>query len=220
VRLPAAVFFIVLALGGCAGAPTSTPPALAISPGSYAAAFDAAKEAALDTGYELDRVDARQGVITSRPKGSAGLATPWTSEHTSARQELDDLGNNQLRTLRITFRPAAAEAPPEDLREWEGPTLATVEVVLARVHRPGQRIEPTSIRLNSRYRDPELARRGMAPEYTVPWTLDGDAAERVVRRLVSRAGGAASPVEAPPSPAQRPNPEAPRSAPEPSRPPG
>ena len=64
----------VLVLSGCA---TSRPAEFATAPGGYAAAFDAAREVLREFRFELERVDARSGIITTRPKATAGLATLW-----------------------------------------------------------------------------------------------------------------------------------------------
>jgi hypothetical protein len=76
--------------------------------GAYAGesgAFDLARDVLREEGFILDRVDAAAGIITTRPKTTAGLATPWDAEQSSAEQEIDDLANRQQRTVRITFEP-------------------------------------------------------------------------------------------------------------------
>jgi hypothetical protein len=187
-------------LSACTAPPLTTAPELLIEPGQYAAAFEAAKGALVARGYELERVDARAGVITSRPRQSAGLVTPWSSEHTSARQEVEDLINAQQRRVRITFAPASE--PTEDLRAATGPTVARVEVALDRINRPDQRVEATSIRLNSRYRDPELVDRQMWPQYEVPWTIDGPVSRRLTGAILDRLPPGAARESGPPPPAK------------------
>ncbi len=77
-------------LPGCGTTPRPAT-ALPIPSGRYAEAFDAAREALRDLRFDLERVDARLGVITSRPHATDGLATPWDLDQTSSRQEVQDL---------------------------------------------------------------------------------------------------------------------------------
>ena len=87
---------MALGLGGCAAERTDVT--FEVSAGGYARAFDAAKEVLREAGFELDRVDARAGVITTRSKGSAGIATPWVGDESTIEQEFDDLIHQQRRT--------------------------------------------------------------------------------------------------------------------------
>jgi hypothetical protein len=182
-------------LAGCA-APRPEEAFFAIEPGRYADAFAAAKDVLASCRFELERVDARAGVLTTRAKPTSGLATPWDEEQTSFLMEWEDLLNRQLRRVRVTFRPALpAPEPPPDLRLFDGPIAATVEVVIDRRRRPGWRVESTSIRLSSFTRDPALVDRGLWPTYDVPFTQDDRFAAVLGRRIAARLVGA------PPSPA-------------------
>jgi hypothetical protein len=212
---PCAALVLVLVLAGCTAPPVTTAPELLVEPGQYAAVFEAAKGALVERGYELDRVDARQGVITSRPRTSAGFMTPWSSERTSARQEVEDLVNDQQRRVRVTFVPAGEAV--EDLRAAAGPTVARVEVAVDRINHPDQRVEPTSIRLNSRYRDQELVSRQMWPQYEVPWTLDGPVAVALTNAILARLPAGAAREATPPAPPKRAFEEPPKGPPTPSR---
>jgi hypothetical protein len=219
--------FLLTWLAGCTAPPLTTAPELLVEPGQYAAAFEAAKGALVERGYELERVDAREGVITSRPRTSAGLMTPWSSEHTSARQEVEDLVNDQERRVRVTFIPAGggtggdaaggAGAAAGDLRAAPGPTVARVEVAVDRVNHVGQRVEPTSIRLNSRYKDDELVQRQMYPQYAVPWTIDGPVSRALTRAILARLPEGAARESSPPAPPKKSIDEAPAGPPIPSR---
>jgi hypothetical protein len=168
--------FAICYLPGCASRPP-VPAELQIAPGAYPQAFEAAKSSLTERGFELDRVDARAGVITSAPKHTAGLATPWDREQATLEHEFEDLMNQQHRTVRITFDRVAATTADDagverDLREEPGPVLARVEVALTRVHVPGWRIETTSVPASRRWRDPDLLQRGIGGRYEVPFTLD------------------------------------------------
>lgn len=181
-------------LGGCA-ASHHQERTFIVSGGEYAAAFSAAKETILSARFELERVDARAGVITTKPKPTSGLATPWDLEQTSLGQELEDLLNRQYRRVRVTFEPEASgdaasggspEEPAGDLRLGGTPTRCTVSVVIDRVRRPGQRIETSSIRLSTTAMDPEVAAQGMWPQYAVPIARDDRLASRLASRIHAR----------------------------------
>lgn len=184
---------LVVAGWGCT-APTALEPAeLVIDASQYGAAFDAAREVLSDARFELDRVDARAGVITTYAKSTAGLATPWDTEQSSLLQELEDLVHLQVRRVRVTFEPveeseAGADA---DRRALTGRLLVTVRVVVDRVQRPGTRLAPAAIGRSSTATDPALSGRGMMPAHAVPMTEDRQLAHRLARameRQVARAG--------------------------------
>jgi hypothetical protein len=180
-----------LLLAGCA----SAPPEIAVAPGQYGRAFDEARETLVRYRFELERVDARTGVITSRPKSTGGLATPWNRDQSTLYQELEDLGNEQRRVVRITFEPkgaapiadprGAASPPPEetDLRRATVPMTAHVDVVVERVQHAGWRVEPTAVRYSSITRDPELVARGMWPSYEVAFSQDPQLARRLAEDI-------------------------------------
>lgn len=202
----AAAIPVLLVLGACAS-PRDRSTALEVPSGGYAPAFEAAKQVLIDARFELDRVDARSGVITTRPKETSGLATPWDTEQSSFGQELEDLLNRQYRRVRLTFEPAtpAGPAPPAptdepgpDLRDHQGPITAIATVSLERLHRPGWRIETTSIRQSSTYYNPEWGIDGIWPQYTVPFAQDHRLAARLTQRIRKRMEHAeAAPATAP-----------------------
>lgn len=186
-RLLFPAFALLALLGGCAG--SSGNADLSITPGQYAAAFEAAKDTLAEYRFELERVDAGSGVITSKPKASAGLATPWDREQGAATQEFEDLANRHLRRVRITFEPTTGAQAGADLRTAEGPIVGRVEVVVDRARRAGWRLEPTSVRFSSFTRDPDLAARGMWPQYTVPISQDPEFAARLADEIRQRLRG-------------------------------
>jgi len=188
-------------LGGCAGSSGNTE--LTLTSAQYTDAFQAAKDALAEYRFELDRVDAGAGVITSMPKASQGIATPWDFEQSSFEQELEDLANRHLRRVRITFEPVSpAEDPQQDLRTATGPIVGRVEVIVDRVRRAGWRLEPTSVRLSTFTRDPDLVARGMWPQYTVPISQDPEFAARLAdgirRRMGSKPAASADAAKAAP----------------------
>ena len=123
-------------LPGCGTTPRPAT-ALPIPSGRYAEAFDAAREALRDLRFDLERVDARLGVITSRPHATDGLATPWDLDQTSSRQEVQDLMHQQRRRVRLGVRRGVAtdhRSRPEPKRSSE--RVARKGVSFARVELP------------------------------------------------------------------------------------
>jgi hypothetical protein len=164
-----------------------------VAPGGYAAAFDAVRDELTRRRFTLDRVDARAGVISTLPKGTAGLATPWDTEQSTAAQEVDDGLNQQERVVRVVFAPAGGGqaiapdpgAPLPDLRTYSGPMTARVEVRVDRVRRPGWRLEPESIRRSTRMYDPGLAESGIGTIAREPIAADPALAQRISDRVTT-----------------------------------
>jgi hypothetical protein len=184
------MILLPLLLAACSR-PTQTT--LTLQPGQYGAAFEAAKHVLRDQQFDIERVDARAGVITTAPHPTAGLLTPWDTQQTSLGQEIEDAVHNQQRTVRITFEPQqppapspGAEAPPPDLTEFQAPLTMRVRVIQDRLYRPLWRIDTTSIRISTHAFDPDLARRQMQPEYAVAMSEDRQLAARITLRISER----------------------------------
>src|SRR5690606_38676825 len=124
------------------------PTEVAIGPGEYAAAFNAARDVLRDARFEIDRVDARAGVITTVPK-----TTTW--------RDLEDVLNRHGRRVRVSFDPAGEAAEPDTIRdlltEEPGELVMRVRVVVEREQRPGWRLESSAAHLSTRAGDPALA---------------------------------------------------------------
>lgn len=163
-------------LSGCASAPSGTPAGAELGAAAYPAVFDAARETLAEFRFTLDRVDAARGVITTEPKRTAGLLTPWDAEQSSAGTMSADLMNQHERVVRVTFDPP------------EAPTRVWVEVVVHRVHRPNWRVETDSIRHSTHARDPLGIRAGQPPEFREPVSEDRALAARLLARIRERAG--------------------------------
>ena len=185
------LFVVALVSTGCA-AHNSAPATFHVSAGHYADAFNAARDTLRTMQFELDRVDARAGVITTRPKHSAGIAAPWDTEQSTLSQEWEDFTHEQYRSVRLLFEPterAAAIAQESgvsaltDLRKFSGDITGIVIVVIKRKTRPNWRIDTTSIRLSSFARDP----LGGSGRVLVPierdTRLEGRLARRIERRM-------------------------------------
>lgn len=190
-----AVLLLSACLPGCVAPPAAYPAEMTIPPGRYAAVFEAARESLISLGFEMERIDARHGIIATFPKSTSGLATPWDRDQSTPQQELEDLLNRHFRRAIITFSAPEKPAPgapalqivpgpaPIDLREFDQHIIARVEVVLERQRRPGWRLEPTSIRFSSRWLDPDLRGTGMWPTYTVAFSQDPLLAGRVLTAM-------------------------------------
>lgn len=107
---------------------------------AYERAFALARQRLIDYRFAIDRVDAKRGVITTQPKRTNGLASPWDQEQSSVGQEWEDMINEHRRVVRIEFDRHASE-----------PTMR-VTVELLRTHRPNWRVESESVRLSTHAR--------------------------------------------------------------------
>lgn len=173
-------------LGGCASAPRAGGEAGAVVE-NYGRAFDAARTVLRDGGFVLERVDARAGVITTQPKTTAGIATPWHGEQSSLAQDVEDLLQRQQRVARVTF---AARGGAGDMLLVDSPAEMSVHVVVQRLQVPGRKLEPEAMRQHSYYLDPDLAERRMQPSYAVAWKEDSRLAERIAAEVTRRSAAA------------------------------
>lgn len=183
-------FFAALALAAallpsCAAPQRSTTfdtPA-----GEYTRAFEAAKDELRAAGFELERVDARAGVITTRPSASAGLFTPWVRDEQTFGAELDGAANAERRVVTVRFLPAAVSDGAGDLRDAEAALQGEVEVEVLRLYRPGRTPESASVRLTTQFRDPAWQAAGLQPDVTSVYGDDPDLAAALAGRIARRA---------------------------------
>ena len=68
-----------------------------------------------------------------------------------------------------------------------------MRVVLERIHRPGRRIDETSIFLSSQTEDPTLRERSMWPRYAVATIEEEELAARLASLIRARTSGAVDP---------------------------
>jgi hypothetical protein len=113
-----------------------------IAPEQMDRAIDAARSVLIENRFTIDRVDARRGVLTTYPKQSAGIASPWDAEQSSFDQEIADLIHHHERIIRVSFEQEHAGAP----------IRANVHASIVRVRRPGWRLETESIRRSTHAR--------------------------------------------------------------------
>ena len=170
---------------GCARDRRPLASVATVPQGEYAQAFDAARDELRRLGFSLDRIDARAGVITTHPQTSAGLATPWEKQETLSRQEVDNLLHRQRRRVEVSFHPQTqdGQAAPPDLREWEGPIVVSVDVMVDRIYRFGIRPSTVSIRLSSVTNDPALTDAGVGSGLAVAHKEDDWLAGRIASRI-------------------------------------
>ncbi len=192
-RVAMVVGLLAWALAGV-GCASSGSGEFKVEAGSYAAAFDATREVLRDFRFDLERVDAAQGVITTDAKRTAGLATPWDSEQSDLVDEFDDFFNDQRRRVRVVFEPLTAEGGVAEVGggdsylEHDGPFRARVEVTIYRVQTYGLRISPKAVRFPSYTRNPELIARGIPAVYEVPLRQDAGLASELAGKIERRAG--------------------------------
>lgn len=113
-----------------------------IAPSDMDRAIDAARAVLIENRFTIDRVDARRGVLTTFPKQTAGIASPWDSEQSSFDQEIADLVHHHERVIRVSFEQESVGAPIH----------ANVHASIVRVRRPGWRLETESIRRSTHAR--------------------------------------------------------------------
>lgn len=125
-------------LSGCAAGGDSNEVLLDSS--RYARAFEATKRVLRDERFTIDRVDARAGVITTRPKSSGGLLTAWDGEQSDFGDELEDAANFQQRRVRVVFEPYDPSAPPpptdDEIDDQPGPPVIVPESAKAATNTP------------------------------------------------------------------------------------
>ncbi|MBL0871419.1 MAG: hypothetical protein IBJ18_12675 [Phycisphaerales bacterium] len=153
-------------LGGCAGKGEARS---AVSGGEYREVFQAAREVLRSERFELDRVDAGAGVLTTQPS-SAQI------------RGLEDVADRLQRVVRIEFAPvtnagtassgsSSTTAPGSMLVDPSAASVAfrdsimTIRVIVERVHYPGWRPSPVSVRMGGRHVDPQLVERDLQPTY-------------------------------------------------------
>lgn len=192
-RRPGAITCVAASLAAiAAGCSTTNPsePSFHFDGSRYAEVFQATKDALREHEFELERVDARNGVITTRPRPWAGLATPWIPHATGLNDSIVGLIQPEQRACRVTFARAdsGADAAPseEDLRLVEGPVLATVHVSILRLQRPGWRIGAPSVQLRSQAVDPALLEAGLQPGFVVDVGADRQFADELARKIHNR----------------------------------
>lgn len=190
-----ALIFTAGVLAGCASRPGAA--LVDVPAGRYSAVFQAAKDVLRDAQFELDRVDAEGGVITTRARGSSGLATPWLPHSAGFSDAVTGLAQRERRRVEVVFS-AAGEADQQ--RETPGSDVARpalppdmplrleVLVTVERVYRPGKRVDATGVRLTSYASDPSMRQDGLEPAFAVESRKDAGLAGVLAEKIRKSAG--------------------------------
>ncbi|MBX3321683.1 MAG: hypothetical protein KF757_01700 [Phycisphaeraceae bacterium] len=174
---------VVLLMQGCAGPRAGV--VFVLDADAYESAIGASRSVLRDAGFEIDRVDAEAGIITTLLKPTAGFATPWDGEQSTLGQETSDLLNQQHRSVTITF---ASDNPDADLRLTTEPIAARVDVVIYRIRTSGWKIETETISRSSFSRDPIAQSQGSPGRFAQPVKRDDKLAERLSARIQAAMG--------------------------------
>lgn len=177
------------ALAGCASPLPVTE--FRVPPGRYAEAFDAAKDVLRESEFELARVDAREGVVTTLPRQWAGFATPWIPHAEEDGAATKGFLNHERRRARVVFDPPVGSAIADDSldrRTFDGALNGRVLVTVERIQRPNRRVGVPSVRLSSFARDPEAEALGEPAWFAVESHSDEDLAGRLASQIRSRLG--------------------------------
>ncbi|MFK7760027.1 MAG: hypothetical protein AB8C13_08775 [Phycisphaerales bacterium] len=142
-----------------------------VSVGDRQAIIDATRDVLIDYQFEINRVDARRGVVTTAYKSTQGIASPWDSEQGSLNHEMADFVNQHERGVRV-------------LIDDDGQVL--VSVVVRRVHRPQWRVETESIRLSTHATVIDSDGNAQPSQFVTPIGLDEQLARRIGERIQSR----------------------------------
>ncbi len=168
-------------LSGCA-APKG-PVTFEIQADRYEETLDVVRGTLRDARFEVDRVDAGAGVVSTYPKSTAGLATPWDGEQMTLGDEVSDFVNQQERVVRVLF-----ESDQGDLRSGTGMLRAQVEVIVYRIRRGGWRVETESISRSTHAHDPLSASRGHPWKFSQAIRRDDALAAVLADRMRKRLG--------------------------------
>jgi hypothetical protein len=203
-------------LAGCAA--RTEPARFSVDVGAYDRAFIATREVLRDVNFEIERVDATRGVITTKPRPDAGFFTPWTGYQLDAASALEGSLNQQRRRVRVTFVPVADEAAyvggggdqdrigsQLDEVASRGPWIAYVDVGVTRMQTSGLRPPPRAVLMSTVAIDPIEQSQGVATIYEVPVSQDSAMAAAITRRIRTRLGleeRAAAPQGAAPAQAE------------------
>ncbi len=175
------VIFAGILLTGCAT--PKGPVTFEIQADRYEETLDVVRGTLRDARFEVDRVDAGAGVVSTYPKSTAGLATPWDGEQTTLGDEVSDFVNQQERVVRVMF-----ESDQGNLRSGTGTLKAQVEVIVYRVRRGGWRVETESISRSTHARDPLSASRGHPWQFSQAIRRDDAFAAVLADRMRERLG--------------------------------
>lgn len=175
-------FALLTLLALAAGCRVSGPTTTTVEAERYPEAFDVVKDTLREQGFELERVDARAGVITTRPQNSSGFFTPWITSERRLRDEVASSLHRQRRVVEVRFRGGEG-----DRRVSDQPVTVDVTTRIERVHQLGVRATPASVRLRHVSGDPT---RGPAADdiFAVDQGVDRALSAELNRRIAVALG--------------------------------
>ncbi len=176
----AAAMLAGLILGGCRA---SGPTAVTVGSDRFEEAFESTKDVLRAEGFELERVDARAGVITTRPLASSGFWTPWVTSERRLRDEVESTLHRQRRRAEVRF---VTDSP--DARQASTPVRVDIDVRVERVYQPGVRATPASVRLRHVARRPGEPSPHGETVFAVDHSSDRALAAELTRRLAFALG--------------------------------
>ena len=216
-----AIAAIVLAAGsGCASESTG-PELLTIASADYAAAFDAAVEAARLDGMPAALRDRRAGVIETQSRVAGSVLEPWRLDNASLGQSFENTVAYQRRRARFEFAPAGfdpsessgaaqplsgadvvnAGQPPLDLTTDGRDLELRVLVYIERASVPGQRrstwTRSKATQTQLVYPEGMKERRGTIMNWT-PVARDHDYERRLLQRVQNLISAPPASVESEP----------------------
>lgn len=190
-------------ISGCASK-AKPDPTVSVPAGQYTVAFEAAKDALREFQFDLERVDAAGGIVTTHRRGSAGFATPWVPHSSSVSDMGEGFVERERRHAAVVFLPVGAAEPVSaeagsDAQidyalqpiDTEAELTAKVHVWVERVYRPGRRVSAASVRLSSFTSDPELREEGLEPAFAVETREDPALGARLAAWMSGRIAGVA-----------------------------
>ena len=193
-RLVPVVFLLIgLCCSGCSKDPVGSA-SFRIPGAEYDLYYEAAKDVLGDQQFDLERVDARAGVLTTRPVASAGWATPWIRHASTMGQSTNDLIQRNRRIATVRFQRVSDETNvssqvdpvASDLRDFDGTIEVSVNVIIEQVYRSGRRLSPTSIRLTTFASDPRDEAIGAAQLRTRTVGTDAALSARIADEMIDR----------------------------------
>jgi hypothetical protein len=188
----ASVPSVVGLLAGCSTR-TDGPREFTLAPGQYPAAFDATRELLREMRFDLDRIDAAAGVISTTPHFSRGVFEPWDSTQSSTTDEWEDAVNMQARAVRVSFTQDGAEPADPDAQ-----TTAGVWVTVYRLNRSGRRLDSEWVGGSTFSLDP-IQQQRHGTSYLVPIRRDEDLEARLADELMTTLGIEPTPADAEPA---------------------
>jgi hypothetical protein len=175
-------------LPACSSPPTSR--SFEVPPSQSAQAFSAALTELRERRFVPERIDAQVGIITTQPKRTGGLVSPWDTEQSSLADEFEDTFHYQTRTIRVTLAsvPPPADLSPEsrELFIAKAPLRVEVDASIARRQTPHMQPQPRVLGLSTQAIDPALSPRGMTGAYDHALARHDELAARIARAIQRR----------------------------------